>query len=95
MGGIGKAVGDRYFKIESYVLIGAYSIVFGNIKVECGLMISVGSLVLKFVVVYIMVVGLFVKVVGKVRDSKSSFVMDYYITFMALMFCDDLEEVVC
>ena len=94
LGGTGKAVGDRHPKIESHVLIGAHSTVLGNIKVERGSMISAGSLVLKPVAAHTMVAGSPAKVVGKVRDSKPSLVMDHHITPMAPTFCDDLEEAV-
>lgn len=57
LGSTGKIKGDRHPKIKQGVLIGAGSIILGNIEIGCGAKIGAGSVVLHSVPAYSTVTG--------------------------------------
>lgn len=57
LGSTGKTTGNRHPKIREGVLIGAGSIILGNIEVGCGAKIGAGSVVLRSVPPYSTVTG--------------------------------------
>lgn len=57
LGSTGKIKGDRHPKIRQGVLIGAGSIILGNIEIGCGAKIGAGSIVLHSVPPYSTVTG--------------------------------------
>lgn len=78
--------GDCYFKICEGVMIGVGVKIFGNIEVGCGVKIGVGFVVLQFVLLYIIVVGVLVCIVGKLGSDKLLMDMDQYFNGIYYMF---------
>lgn len=65
LGGTGKTIGNRHPKIRQKVIIGAGSIVLGNIEIGIGAKIGAGSVVLHSVPPYSTVTGIPAKLVKK------------------------------
>lgn len=76
LGGTGKSEEDRHPKIGNGVLIGAHSVVLGNIKVgECA-RIGAGSVVVKEVPPRVTVAGVPARVIGEAGTPHPASVMD-------------------
>ncbi|MEQ1770096.1 MAG: serine O-acetyltransferase [Devosia sp.] len=76
LGGTGKADEDRHPKIGNGVLIGAHSVVLGNIKVGDCARIGAGSVVVKSVPARVTVVGVPARVVGEAGAPQPSVSMN-------------------
>ena len=80
LGGTGKSEEDRHPKIGNGVLIGAHSVVLGNIKIgECA-RIGAGSVVVKEVPPRVTVAGVPAKIIGEAGYAHPASVMDQVAT---------------
>ena len=76
LGGTGKSEEDRHPKIGNGVLIGAGSIVLGNIKVGDCARIGAGSVVVKEVPPRVTVAGVPARIIGEAGTQQPASVMD-------------------
>jgi serine O-acetyltransferase len=76
LGGTGKADQDRHPKIGNEVLIGAHSVVLGNIKVGDCARIGAGSVVVKEVPPGVTVAGVPARIIGAAGDAHPASIMD-------------------
>ena len=76
LGGTGKKTGDRHPKIGRGVLIGAGSIILGNVEVGEGAMIGAGSVVLHPVPPHCTAAGVPAKIVGRTKVAQPALEMD-------------------
>jgi len=76
LGGTGKSEEDRHPKIGNGVLIGAHTVVLGNIKVGDCARIGAGSVVVKEVPPRVTVVGVPARIIGEAGTAHPASVMD-------------------
>ncbi|MDC9824517.1 serine O-acetyltransferase [Devosia sp. ZB163] len=76
LGGTGKSEEDRHPKIGNGVLIGAHTVVLGNIKVGDCARIGAGSVVVKDVPPRVTVVGVPARIIGEAGTAHPASVMD-------------------
>ncbi|WP_421759686.1 serine O-acetyltransferase [Devosia sp.] len=80
LGGTGKSEEDRHPKIGNGVLIGAHSVVLGNIKIGDCARIGAGSVVVKEVPPRVTVAGVPAKIIGQAVHAHPASVMDQVAT---------------
>jgi serine O-acetyltransferase len=76
LGGTGKSEEDRHPKIGNGVLIGAHSVVLGNIRVGDCARIGAGSVVVKEVPPRVTVAGVPARIIGEAGTPHPASVMD-------------------
>jgi serine O-acetyltransferase len=80
LGGTGKADEDRHPKIGNGVLIGAGTIILGNIKVGDCARVGAGSVVVRDVPPHVTVVGVPARIVGEAGAPQPASMMDQVVT---------------
>ncbi|CAM9195792.1 unnamed protein product [Ectocarpus sp. 12 AP-2014] len=76
LGGTGKSRGDRHPKLGCGILVGAGSMILGNISVGDGCKVAAGSVVLRNLPAQVVAAGVPAKVIGVATEGKPSETVD-------------------
>ncbi|CAM9255088.1 unnamed protein product [Ectocarpus fasciculatus] len=76
LGGTGKSRGDRHPKLGCGILVGAGSMILGNISVGDGCKVAAGSVVLKNLPAQVVAAGVPAKIIGVATEGQPSETVD-------------------
>ncbi|CAN0497620.1 unnamed protein product [Ectocarpus sp. 8 AP-2014] len=76
LGGTGKSRGDRHPKLGCGILVGAGSMILGNISVGDGCKVAAGSVVLRNLPAQVVAAGVPAKIIGTATEGKPSETVD-------------------
>jgi carbonic anhydrase/acetyltransferase-like protein (isoleucine patch superfamily) len=85
LGGTGKDHGDRHPKVGNHVLIGAGSLLLGNIRVGDSAKIGAGSVLLRDIPAYATAVGVPAKIIGRSDEADAGEEVDMNLHHVSLL----------
>ncbi|KAG7356316.1 serine acetyltransferase [Nitzschia inconspicua] len=85
LGGTGKESGDRHPKVGEHVLIGAGSLLLGNITVGNSAKIGAGSVLLRDIPAFATAVGVPAKIIGRTDESDPADDVDNMLHHVSLL----------
>jgi hypothetical protein len=85
LGGTGKDHGDRHPKVGDHVLIGAGSLLLGNIRVGHSAKIGAGSVLLRDIPAYATAVGVPAKIIGRSDETDAGEEVDMNLHHVSML----------